>query len=225
MLSFSDRPVWKSSLWKIVWEVEANNNREPQSGFSRIVVLSCSTRSVCKCQGSASYSCSLGSRNTILIKCEWTDQRPTLTSLQLALLWAAPHRQNTNRFLSSVYSTSVTTVQSRCQSCWVAGQSLCAFRDGLGCLGLVYCQCAHLTALKLWLLAAVLLVSLKCEGWWDELLEIQAFLISFAVPVENDGSSGKYSVITGQLSSLSSTFVHLYPFMCFISRCEASAGI
>lgn len=75
----------KSSLWKIVWEVEANNNREPQSGFSRIVVLSCSTRSVCKCQGSASYSCSLGSRNTILIKCEWTDQRPTLTSLQLAL--------------------------------------------------------------------------------------------------------------------------------------------
>lgn len=140
-------------------------------------------------------------------------------------LWAAPHRQNTNRFLSSVYSTSVTTVQSGCQSCWVAGQSLCAFRDGLGCLGLVYCQCAHLTALKLWLLAAVLLVSLKCEGWWDELLEIQAFLISFAVPVENDGSSGKYSVITGQLSSLSSTFVHLYPFMCFISHCEASAGI
>lgn len=45
------------------------------------------TQSVCKCQGSVSYSHSLGSTKTILIKCEWTDQKLTLTSRQLALRW------------------------------------------------------------------------------------------------------------------------------------------
>lgn len=78
-------------------------------------------------------------------------------------LGAAPHRQNTGRFLSSVNSTSVITVQSGCQGCWVAGQSLCVFWDGQGCLGLVYCQCVHLTALKPWLLVAVV----SFLGMWE----------------------------------------------------------
>ena len=154
-------------------------------------------QSVCKCQGLPSCSHSLGSREIILIKSEWTDQRLKFTLAS----WLSAVRRNTLmgfRFLwkATYLITAHPSVKQVARLLAVWMEPVCALWDRTGRLDVVYSQGADLTTLKLLFLAAIPLVPLKCERWWAA-WKYQALLISSAVPVENDGSSGKYSVIAG----------------------------
>lgn len=92
-------------------------------------------QSVCKCQGLPSCSRSLGSREIILIKSEWTDQRLKFTLAS----WLSAVRQNTRmgfRFLwkATYLITAHPSVKqvARLLAIWM--EPVCALWDGtFGC--------------------------------------------------------------------------------------------
>lgn len=199
MLSFfGGRPMWKISFEK-QYEKSRQITIENLTLAFLALLLSPTVLilSICKCQVLPACSHSLGSREIILIKSEWTDQRLKFTLAS----WLSAARQNTLMGFRVVWkATYLITAHpsvkrvARLLAIWM--EPVCAFWGGTGRLEVVYSQGADLTTLKLLFLAAMPFTPLKWERWWAA-WKYQALSISSAVPVENDGSGGKYSVIAG----------------------------
>lgn len=143
MLSFfGGRPMWKISFEK-QYEKSRQITIENLTLAFLALLLSPTVLilSICKCQVLPACSHSLGSREIILIKSEWTDQRLKFTLAS----WLSAARQNTLMGFRVVWkATYLITAHpgvkrvARLLAIWM--EPVCAFWGGTGRLDVVYSQ-------------------------------------------------------------------------------------
>lgn len=154
MLSFfGGRPMWKISFEK-QYEKSRQITIENLTLAFLALLLSPTVLilSICKCQVLPACSHSLGSREIILIKSEWTDQRLKFTLAS----WLSAARQNTLMGFRVVWKATYLIPAhpgvkrvARLLAIWM--EPVCAFWGGTGRLEVVYSQGADLTTLKLFI--------------------------------------------------------------------------